>query len=58
MESDEDKIDVISIISLIRLMEGGAAILVALKTNHHRANRGKTLKSPLVRNSLRVEVNS
>ena len=51
-------IEVISIISLIRLMEGGAAILVALRINHQRAIKGKTLSRPLVRNSLRVEVNS
>lgn len=37
-------------------MEGGAAMLVALRINHHNAIAGKMFRSPLVRNSLRVEV--
>lgn len=45
-------------ISLIRLIEGGAAMFAEIRINHHRDMAGKMFKSPLVRNSLREEVDS
>jgi len=33
-------------------------MFVALRMNHHRAINGNTLRSPLVKNNLRVDVNS
>lgn len=53
-----DRIEVISIISLKRLIEGGAAMLVAERINHHIAIRGKMFNRPFVMKSLRVEVAS
>ena len=58
VEEDAERMEVINMISLIKLIEGGAAILVILKMNHHKAINGNTLKRPLVRKSLRVDVNS
>lgn len=55
---DEDVILVISMISLRRLMDGGAAILIAQKINHHIDIIGDTIYIPFIRNSLRVCVNS
>jgi len=55
---DFDIIDVISIISLSRLIDGGAAILAHVKRNHHNVIIGATAISPLVRNILRVCVSS
>jgi len=55
---EEDRIEEISIISLIRLMEGGAAILVATNKNHHMDIVGKMFSSPFVRNNLREDVDS
>ena len=45
---------VISIISLIKLMEGGAAMLAAVKINHIIVIIGKMFNIPLVKNRLRV----
>lgn len=39
-------------------MDGGAAILIAQKINHHIDMIGDTIYIPFIRNSLRVWVNS
>jgi hypothetical protein len=49
---------VISIISLRRLIDGGAAILAAVKINHHIVIIGLMVINPFVRNILRVWVTS
>jgi hypothetical protein len=41
-------------ISLRRLMEGGAAIFTAVNINHHIVIVGKNLIMPFIRNILRV----
>jgi len=51
---DFDIIAVISIISLRRLIEGGAAIFAAVNRNHHIDIIGVSAINPLVRNILRV----
>ena len=48
--------EVINIISLSKLIDGGAAILHAENKNHHIDMMGVILISPLVRNILRVLV--
>lgn len=48
------KMEVISMISLIRLIEGGAAIFLAVNRNHHRVIIGASTIKPLVRYRLRV----
>lgn len=48
------KIAVRSIISLSKLIDGGAAIFHAEKINHHAVKIGKDVIMPLVRNMLRV----
>lgn len=53
---DFDMIEVISIISLNKLIEGGAAILAAVNRNHHIVIIGATTINPFVRNILRVWV--
>lgn len=45
---------VIKIISLSRLIDGGAAIFVAVNINHHIDMIGLIVISPLVKNILRV----
>lgn len=45
---------VIKIISLSKLIEGGAAIFAAVNRNHHRVIIGLIVINPLVRNILRV----
>jgi hypothetical protein len=45
---------VINMISLIRLIEGGAAIFLAVNKNHHSVNVGATTIIPFVRYRLRV----
>lgn len=50
--------DIMSEISLKRLIEGGAAILQIDNKNQHKEKAGKRLKIPLVKNILRVEVPS
>jgi len=47
---------VIKVISLSKLMEGGAAIFAAVKRNHHIVIVGLIVISPLVKNILRVWV--
>lgn len=51
-----DITDVISIISLSKLIDGGAAILHAVNMNHHIDIIGVMVIRPLVRNILRVLV--
>lgn len=58
VEKDEEIIDVKRRISLIRLIEGGAAMLVEIRMNHHNDRAGKIFNSPLVRKRLRDEVDS
>lgn len=48
------KVVVISVISLSRLIDGGAAILAAVNINHHIVIIGLIVINPLVRNILRV----
>lgn len=43
-------------ISLIRFIEGGAAILAADERNHQRHIVGRSVRRPLERKSLRVLV--
>lgn len=45
---------VINIISLRRLIVGGAAMFLAVNKNHHIVKIGAITISPFVRNSLRV----
>ena len=45
-------------ISLKRLIEGGAAMLAALRRNHHSARWGASRASPFVIYRLRVLVDS
>lgn len=53
---DFEIMEVRSIISDIRLIVGGAAILAAVAMNHHIQVFGSSVNSPLVKNSLRVLV--
>jgi hypothetical protein len=52
----EDMIEVINIISLNRLIVGGAAMLLAVNINHHIVKIGIKDIIPLVIYRLRVEV--
>jgi len=56
--ADFDMIEVINIISLRRLIDGGVAMLAAVNINHQRVIIGATAIKPLVKNILRVWVNS
>lgn len=47
-----------NIISLIKLIEGGAAILQEHNKNHQMANLGKKFNIPLFKNKLRLPVRS
>jgi hypothetical protein len=58
LHTDIFKIEVINMISLIKLIEGGAAIFLAANKNHHIVKVGATVIRPLVRKILRVWVNS
>lgn len=53
---DFDREEVISAISLRRLIDGGAAILAAVNKNHHIDIIGLIVINPLVKNILRVWV--
>lgn len=55
---EEEMIDVRSKISLSRLIDGGAAMFADTSKNHHKEIEGKILNIPLVRNSLREDVDS
>lgn len=55
---DQDIILVINIISLSKLIDGGAAMLMAQKMNHHLDIIGDIIYIPFIRNRLRVWVNS
>ena len=46
-------VDEIRITSLIRLIEGGTAILKAEKINHQNVNKGKKLINPFIRRRFR-----
>lgn len=52
--SDLVRAAVIKVISLSRLIEGGAAIFAAVKRNHHIDIVGLIVISPFVKNILRV----
>lgn len=49
-----DRVPVINIISLRRLMDGGAAIFAQTSKNHHNEIIGMHASRPLVRAILRV----
>jgi len=51
---ENDTVAVINIISLNKLMDGGAAILIAVKINHHIVILGINIIIPFIRNILRV----
>jgi hypothetical protein len=51
---DLEIIVTINIISLSKLIDGGAAIFVMVNINHHRVIMGLMVISPFVRNILRV----
>jgi hypothetical protein len=51
---DLARVAVIKVISLNKLIEGGAAILAAVNRNHHIVIIGLITINPLVRNILRV----
>jgi hypothetical protein len=51
---DVYKIGAISMISLKRLIDGGAAIFQAVNKNHHIDRVGKIVIIPFVKNILRV----
>jgi RIO-like serine/threonine protein kinase len=51
---ENDRIDEIRIISLSKLIDGGAAILAPVNKNHHIVIMGLIHIRPLVRNILRV----
>jgi hypothetical protein len=53
---DDDIIEVINIISLNKLIDGGAAMLLAVNKNHHMVRVGRRSIIPLVKYNLRVEV--
>jgi hypothetical protein len=53
---DLANVAVIKVISLSKLIDGGAAILAAVNINHHIVIIGLITISPLVRNILRVWV--
>lgn len=55
-ESENDKVAVIRIISLSKLMAGGAAMFAPANKNHHKDMIGVTDIRPLVRKILRVFV--
>ena len=52
------RIEVRRRISLSRFIDGGAAKFAANRMNHHSAMAGNRDRSPLVRNKLRVWVDS
>jgi len=52
------KIAEINMISLRRLIEGGAAIFLAVNRNHHIVSVGARTISPFIKNRLRVCVSS
>lgn len=54
MVLDAAKIDVSNMISLSRLIEGGAAMFHAENKNHHIDRLGTIIKIPFVKNILRV----
>ncbi len=58
MIGEKDRILMMRRISLNRLIEGGAAILAALRRNHHRAIYGEIMARPFVMYRLRVLVDS
>jgi len=51
---DLDRVAVINVISLSRLIDGGAAMLAAVNINHHIVITGLIVINPLVKNILRV----
>lgn len=53
-ETEYDITDEINRISLIKLIDGGAAMLEAVNKNHHIVIIGATDINPFVRNILRV----
>lgn len=58
VHNDIDEMDVISMISLIRFNDGGAAILADANRNHHKDIMGVDDNKPFIKNILRVCVSS
>lgn len=54
--NDFDRVAVIKVISLSKLIDGGAAIFAAVNRNHHIVIIGLIVIKPLVKNILRVWV--
>lgn len=52
-KEDKYKMLVINMISLIKLIEGGPAIFIAVRRNHSKDIDGTRFIRPLVRNMLR-----
>ena len=52
--TDFVSVAVINVISLKRLIDGGAAIFAEVNRNHHKVIMGLIVISPFVRNILRV----
>jgi hypothetical protein len=57
-EVDSFRIAVINMISLRRLIDGGAAIFLAVNKNHHSVRVGVRTIRPFIRNKLRVCISS
>jgi hypothetical protein len=51
---EKDTVAAINIISLIRLIDGGAAMLIEVNKNHHIVILGMNIIIPFIRNILRV----
>lgn len=58
LQVDILRIAAINKISLIKLIEGGAAIFLAVNKNHHIVSVGANTIRPFVKNRLRVWVSS
>lgn len=53
---ETERVAVIDRISPRRLIDGGAAMLAAESKNHHMVIDGRKVRSPFVKNNLRVLV--
>jgi hypothetical protein len=51
---EKDIVAVINIISLSKLIDGGAAMLIEVNKNHHIVILGININIPFIRNILRV----
>jgi hypothetical protein len=53
-QCENDIVAVINMISLKRLIDGGAAMLIAVNRNHHIVITGINIIIPFIKNILRV----